>query len=73
LKNHAGSLNKKPPRMKQKSFQRLRIKFVKYDEMQYDAAQKELRTWYGSRAEPFLGDPYCLLMPADLCDAYIER
>lgn len=72
LKNHAGSLKVKPPYMKHHTFQKLRRKFVKYDEMQFDAACAELRLWHGSKVDLFL-DPYHLLMPSNLYDAYVER
>lgn len=73
LTNYAGSLDRKPPRMKRHTFQKLRSKFVKYDEMQFNATRAELLLWYGTKAKLFLGDPYYLLVPSNLYDAYVER
>jgi hypothetical protein len=72
LKNYAGSLEIKPPRMKHHTFQRLRSRFVKYDEMQFNAECAEFRLWHGAKMDLLLGDPYRLLMPSNLYDAYVE-
>ncbi len=73
LKNRGGSLKQKPPWMKNSTFQKLRRKYVEYDEMAFNATDKELRDWYGERAEYLIGDPYFFHVPSDLYDAYVER
>ncbi len=73
LQNRAGSLKQKPPWMKKYTFQKLRQKYVKYDELSFNALKKELLVWHGSKAQPFLSEPYCFLVPYGLNDAYIER
>ena len=42
LKNYAGSLEIKPPRMKRHTFQKLRKKYLDYDEKQFHAIKKEI-------------------------------
>lgn len=66
LKSRAGSLTQKPPWMKKSTFQKLRIKYVKYDEKYFNAVNKELLEKYGEE-----GDFY--FAPFDMFDAYVER
>ena len=73
LKNYSGSLDLKPPRMQRHTFQKLRIKFVKYDELQFNAACAELRSWHGSKINFLLDESYCFLLPFNLYDAYVKR
>lgn len=69
LEHRTGSMNIKPPWMKQYTFQKLRRKYVKYDEKHCYAVHDELREWYGEGVNRFL-DPYD--PPSDMCDAYVE-
>lgn len=66
LNSRAGSLDQKPPWMKAYTFQKMRRKYVKYDEMRFTELNKELLLWYG-----YEGDPYFPSM--DLWDAHVER
>jgi hypothetical protein len=70
LKNRAGSLEKKPPRMHDSTFQKLRIKYVKYDEQQFNERNKELCAWFGSDIEQFID---CYFPTNDMYDAYVDR
>lgn len=71
LKSKAGSLDSKPPWMKRKSFQRLRIKYVKYDEQWHNERHKELIAWYGAKVaanlESYSGPD------GSLFDAWVKR
>lgn len=58
LINRAGSLHTKPPRMWTQTFNRLRQKYVTYDEKWFHASNQDLRDWYGARAEPYIDDWY---------------
>lgn len=73
LKNQTGSLEKKPPYMSNYTFQKLRIKFVKYNEMQFDSSLEELDQWRGDNSASSSIDPYYISMPYNLYDAYVER
>lgn len=70
LKNRAGSLKKKPPRMHHSTFQKLKIKYVKYDEQRFNEKNKENLAWFGSDIERFMD---CYLPPDDAYDGYVER
>ena len=70
LKNKGGSLHLKPQRMTYRTFQRLRIKYVKYDEQSDNEECKELILWYGNKISEGI-DWYS--PPSDMLDAYIER
>lgn len=71
LKNQAGSLDQKPPWMTQREFQKLRRKFVKYDEKRFHQLNKELRARYGSKFETDFTDYY--IPPDNVYDAQVER
>ncbi len=58
MKKHGGTLDRKPPWMKQHTFQRLRLKYIKYDRQGFYATNKELLEWYGSKIEPHLESYY---------------
>lgn len=64
LQNKGGSLNKRPPRMQEHTFQKMRQKYVTYDEKSFDALNNELGLWFG-----YEGD--CYSPPADMFDAYV--
>ena len=49
LENHTGSLEQKPPWMKGQTFQKLRRKYVKYDEKHLQEVNKELFRRFGCR------------------------
>jgi hypothetical protein len=66
LQDKAGSLNQRPPWMKQYIFQKLRRKYIKYDQKYFNEVCKELMEWYGER-----GDWY--FPPSDMWDAFVER
>lgn len=68
LKNYCGSLNNKPPRMHKSTFQKARIKYIKYDELFFYNTDKELLSWGCSVFE----DHYFPL-DSNLDDAVIER
>lgn len=70
LKSWGGSLEQKPPMMTQYAFQKLRRKYVKYDEKSFYASHKELESWYGPGILANTDDSYSLLMPSNLYDAY---
>lgn len=71
LKCRGGSLEQKPPWMKQATFQKIRRKYVKYDEKRFYAGNKEVLEWYGPRIERHLESSYLLFV--SLPDAYVER
>ena len=58
LKDRAGTLDKKPPWMKMYTLQRLRIKYLKYDEKDFNENNKEVLAWYGAKALPYVHDAY---------------
>jgi hypothetical protein len=70
LQNRGGSLEKKPPWMKRHTFQKLRIKYVKYDEKRSYAIDNELLQWRGAKVLPWLSfyEP-----PCGMYDAHVER
>ena len=70
IKRQGGSLEQKPPWMKKTTFQRLRIKYVKYDEKGFNECNKECRAWFGPRVERFI-DWY--FPPYNMFDVYVER
>jgi hypothetical protein len=70
LKNRAGSLRKKPPRMHHSTFQKLKIKYVKYDEQRFNEKNKENLAWFGSDIERFID---CYFPPDGVYDGYVER
>lgn len=72
LKNIGGSLNDKPPRMHKSTFQKARIKYIKYDELFFHQTDKEILSWRGSKIGLFIGDPYFPL-DSNLADAMIEQ
>lgn len=65
LKNHAGSLDQKPPWMKQHTFQKLRIKYVNYGQKEANITHQEIFERFG-----IVEDAY--FPPSDLYDAYVE-
>jgi len=67
LKNHAGSLDKKPPWKKLHTFQKIRKKYLDYDEKRFHAIHKELRNLYGTRTGD---DHYSFFVPSNLLDVY---
>jgi hypothetical protein len=69
LENQAGSLKNKPPRMKRHTFQKLRKKYLDYDEKQFNAIKKEIIDWYGPGANLF-NDRYSDLVPMAFLDLY---
>lgn len=70
LKNRAGSLERKPPWMKQHTFQKIRQKYVEYDEKRFHALNREVSSWYGSE-HSMLGYDY--FPSIDMMDVYVER
>jgi hypothetical protein len=72
LENQAGSLNQKPPWMKHHTFQKLRQKYVKHDEQYFNRNIAEFKSWFPHKDDRFFRDPYILLMPSDMYDAYVE-
>ncbi len=58
LKAKGGSLYEKPPRMHRSTFQRIKRKHIDYEIKGEDASNRELREWYGSRANFLLGDNF---------------
>jgi hypothetical protein len=58
LANRGGTLTKKPIRMREHTFQVLRQRYMMHEKRYYDETNKELRSWYGVRVEPFLEDYY---------------
>ena len=70
LKNRGGSLRLKPPRMKKHTFQKLRQKYVRYDQLAFLAHSKELLDWHGERARIYLN---YYRPPDDMYDAYVDR
>lgn len=65
LENHAGSLEQKPPWMKEHTFQKLRRKYIRYDVRAYAAAKRDVLEWYGVILEDYLPN-------FDMFDAYVE-
>lgn len=62
----AGSLEIKPPRIKQHTFQKIRKKHLDYLEKRFYAENQEAKKWYGSKIEPFLERNYCVFVPSNL-------
>ncbi len=67
LKNRAGSLEQKPPRMRQHTFQKLRRKYLLYDQRGFNEGVRELREWYGAKIERFVEGYF---PPSTLCDIF---
>lgn len=59
IKNKGGDLSmyKKPPRMHNVTYQRLKSKQFYYENKSHQALGNELREWYGAKIEPYL-DPF---------------
>lgn len=73
LKNRAGSLDQKPPWMKRHTFQKLRIKYIKYDEQYFNSRNAEYLSWYPQLSKEDMNEPYFFCMPNKMYDAYVER
>lgn len=73
LEKRAGSLENKPPHMKKYTFQKQKIKYVKYDEMRFYSNNLELRFWYGPKVEPYLDNFYSFFIPYGLDGAWVVR
>jgi hypothetical protein len=56
LKNRSGDLYKKPPRMHHDRYQKLKSKQFYYEGKSGQASNKELREWFGQRAEPYVDE-----------------
>lgn len=58
LRNRAGDIRIKPPRMWARTFRQHQQVYLKYDEKWFHAANQELRDWGGAKAEPFIENFY---------------
>jgi len=65
IKNMAGSLERKPPWIKNKTFKKLKIQYVKYDEKYFHARGKEFRQEFGQNPPDYW---YC--PPSGMFDVY---
>ena len=58
IKDKQGNLelSKKPPRMHEEKYQKLKDKQFDYERKSHEALCQELRLWHGAKIEPFLDD-----------------
>lgn len=58
IKSRGGDLDhyKKPPRMHNTNYNRLRNKQFYYESKSHQALNNELRAWYGARVEPYIDE-----------------
>lgn len=58
VKNRGGNIDlyRKPRHMHNSSYQKLRSKQFYYEAKSHQAANKEVRLWFGARAEPYLDE-----------------
>jgi len=70
LLNRAGTLEQKPPRMKRHTFQKLRIKYVKFDEKRHIEWGKEGMAWFGPQMRNHIE---WYFPPGSMLDAWVER
>lgn len=69
LKNHAGALDRKPPWMKQHTFQKIRKKYLDYDEKRFYATQDAHIDTFG-QMRYMISDHYCIFVPSEFLDVY---
>ncbi|MDR3549934.1 MAG: hypothetical protein P4L31_00845 [Candidatus Babeliales bacterium] len=70
LNNRAGSLDRKPPWQKQHTFQKLRKKYLDYDEKRFYSQYNGLRNKYGLIVDTMTDNHYCLFVPSGFYDLY---
>lgn len=70
LHNQSGSLDKKPPWKKQHTFQKIRKKYLDYDEKYFYASQRELIALHNSSIANMLDHHYSIFMSSDFFDLY---
>ncbi|MDR3549989.1 MAG: hypothetical protein P4L31_01120 [Candidatus Babeliales bacterium] len=73
LKNRAGALDRKPPWQKQHTFQKLRKKYLDYDERHFYAGYNALRNKYGPIIDTMTDNHYCLFVPTGFYELYDYR
>lgn len=72
LESHAGSLETKPPWMKQSTFNRMRKRYVNYDKKSFVALNNEINNLYPEKITTYLAQCHSLYLPAHLLDVYDE-
>jgi hypothetical protein len=70
LNERAGALDSKPPWMKQHTFQKLRKRYVDYDEKRFYDSRKAHIDLFGQMRHREISDYYCLYVPSDFLDVY---
>ena len=58
LQDRGGSLEQKPPCITSYKFQKYKVKYLRCDEQNQGELNKELRMWYGPRAERYIENCY---------------
>lgn len=73
LKDCAGSIDRKPPWMKNRTFQKLRKRYINHDEKLFYARNKEARDWYGAMIDDVIQHYYSLNIPSGFSGLYDHK